>query len=205
MANKPLITDRIAETPSIGSVVNLINPLSQIGLWKGSKDYVPSWLIKAFSSGKGRESAYETSATPAKLAHVLAKVVAGGAVFGGAALALRSFMHSLDIDNVENIKAGGRASRKLETTKLRPTAPVIAGKVPKEQEEGLEKQESFTYSAAVGAIPPLAALAAMMASFKLADKTFDLSLGKRLDKELAQARSESQDIALNRVLRTRGL
>lgn len=206
MANEPLITSRIDTTPSAGGIVNLINPFSQIGVFKGSKDYVPSWLIKAFSSGKGRESAYETSATPAKLAHVLAKVVAGGAVFGGAALALRSFMHSLDIDNVENIKAGGRASRKLETTKLRPTAPVIASKVPQEtQEEGLEKQESFTYSAAVGAIPPLAALAAMMASFKLADKTFDLSLGKRLDKELAQARSESQDLALNRVLRTRGL
>ena len=42
-------------------------------------------------------------------------------------------MHSMDIDNIENIKAGTRASRKLETTKLRPTAPAINYKAPKEK------------------------------------------------------------------------
>lgn len=47
------------------------------------------------------------------------------------------------------------------------------------------------------------ALAALMASFKLADKTFDEYLGIKLNKELAQARSESQDLALNRILRNR--
>ena len=42
---------------------------------------------------------------------------------------------------------------------------------------------------AKGAIPAATALAAMLTSFKLADKFFDTSLGSRLDKELSAARS----------------
>ena len=191
MADNFLTTSRITTDPSVNSVLNTFNPLSQVGLFGETKDYVPKWLINAFSSGGSKDSEYERSAGPAKIAHILAKIAAGGVAFGGAAWLLRSFMHSLDIDNVENIKAGTRASRKLETTKLRPTAPVInynVNKPQKKQEEGFEKEASG-YGMAAGALPPLFALAAMMASFKLADKTYDMSLGRTLDKELSQARS----------------
>jgi len=134
------VTDKF----SIQGLLNTINPAS--GLYSSTPDYVPGWLIKSFSSGGKADSEYERNAGPAKVAHILAKVIAGGAVFGGAAWLLRSFMHSLDIDNVENIKASARASRKLETTKARPTDPAIAYKAPtkpKEQkpaEEPLEKK-----------------------------------------------------------------
>lgn len=53
--------------------------------------------------------------------------------------------------------------------------------------------------------PAAAVVAATLATFKLADKHFDTQLGSKLDNELATAKSESQDLALKRILRTRGL
>ena len=88
----------------------------------------------------------EANKRGAQVAHVLAKVLAGGATFAGAAWLLRSFLHSLDIDNVEDIKSSARASRKLDTIKSRPVAPVITGSIPGKpalpqspEEEGMEK------------------------------------------------------------------
>jgi len=146
---------------------------------------------------------------PSKVAHVLAKVIAGGAAFGGAAWLLRSFLHSLDIDNVENIKSSARASRKLETTKLRPTAPAVNYKVPKapkkEEPKPEEMKKEESYEMMIGAAPALAALVSILATTKLADKYYDNKLGQTLDKELGAAKAQSQDLALDRILRNRGL
>ena len=199
---------------SAEGLLNLINPLSS--LYKSSPDYVPNWWLQAFrpsdTDAEGRKNA-------SRVAHVLAKVLAGGAVFGGAAWLLRAFMHSLDIDNVEDIKTSARASRKLDTIKSRPVAPVITGAPqtsskstqPLQEEKNkqklpsLQKTQSLSYDIAKGALPPLAALAAVLMSFKLADKTFDLSLNSKLNKELAKARAESQNLAMQRVLQNRGV
>ena len=150
---------------------------------------------------------------PSKVAHVLAKVIAGGAAFGGAAWLLRSFLHSLDIDNVENIKSSARASRKLETTKIRPTDPAVNYKIPEApQQKSLEEpkdpeemQKKESYEMMIGSAPALAALVSILATTKLADKYYDNKLGKTLDKELATAKAQSQDIALDRILSNRGL
>lgn len=53
--------------------------------------------MKAFTPGTDDVGANKRGA---QVAHVLAKVLAGGATFAGAAWLLRAFMHSLDIDNV---------------------------------------------------------------------------------------------------------
>ena len=53
----------------------------------------------------------------------------------------------------------------------------------------MNKQESFGYDMAKGALPPAAVLLATLATFKLADKHYDTRLGNRLDSELAAARS----------------
>ena len=45
----------------------------------------------------------------------------------------------------------------------------------------------------------------MITAFKLADKTFDTSLGNRLDSELAEAEAESKAIAMNRIKKNRGI
>ena len=58
---------------------------------------------------------------------------------------------------------------------------------------------------AVGAIPPVMALASILAATKLADKYYDTKLGKTLDRELNAAKAQSQDLALDRILRNRGL
>ena len=210
-----LLPTTVTDKFSLRGLVNLINPLSQVPFFRGSgqegKDWVAPGLIRAFSSGEGRQSSYERNAGPAKAAHILSKVIAGGAALGGAAWLLRAFMHSLDIDNVEDIKSSARASRKLETVKSRPVDPAVAYKGKKDEKQGLEKAENLkkratnAYDMALGALPPMAALAAMLASFKLADKTYDTALGNKLDKELSAAKSESQDLALKRILRNRGL
>lgn len=53
--------------------------------------------------------------------------------------------------------------------------------------------------------PAAAVVAAALATHKLADKYYDTQLSDTLDTELAAAKSESQDLALKRILRTRGL
>ena len=53
----------------------------------------------------------------------------------------------------------------------------------------MQKTEGLGYDMAKGSLPIAAAVAATLAAFKLADKSFDSSLGKRLDNELAAARA----------------
>ena len=79
-------------------------------------------------------------------------------------------------------------------------------KAPKKEEpkaEEMKKEES--YEMAIGAVPPVAVLASILAATKLADKYYDNKLGKTLDKELSAAKAQSQDIALDRILSNRGL
>ena len=215
MANPSTITTK----PGVQSILNTINPFS--GFSSSSKDYVPEWLIKAF----GGDTA------GAKTAHIVSKIGAGAVVLGGAAWLLRAVMHSLDVDNIEALKSNSRASQKLETTKDRLLAPAL--RESQEPEDFAQKdpydlnlaQEAYDemknnpqsgivikkkallepYNFALGAIPPLTAMAAMLASFKLADKHFDTKLSKKLDKDLAEAQAENNRLAYNRIARTRGL
>lgn len=194
--------------PALGRLLNVFS-----GITGGGKEYVPEGWIKLFSSGKApTESDYQKHKGPGKVAHILAKIGAGAVAYGGAAYLLRAFMHSLDIDNIQSVKAGNRASQKLETTKIRPIAPALNGlqtanldqdiKTKKKKEE---LNKSASHAMALGALPPITALAAVVTAFKLADKTFDKALGKRLDKELAEAETKSQELAINRIRRNRGL
>ena len=57
----------------------------------------------------------------------------------------------------------------------------------------------------VSSAPTLAVIASILAATKLADKYYDTKLGNTLDKELATAKAQSQDLALDRILRNRGL
>lgn len=199
------------------SFVSLLNPLSSV-LGSG-KDYVPAWLIKMFTNGEQPgKSSYWKHKVPGKMAHILAKITTGATVFGGVAYLLRALMHSLDIDNIQAVKAGDRASKKLDTTKIRPTEPAldidqnesdsaVENPYTIPETDGISdvmyKQQSYPLALAIAT--PIAIVAATIAASKLSDKHFDSLLGDRLDKQLLQAKKISQERAIARIRDNRNI
>lgn len=208
-AQREFLPENITTKFSLGALGRLLDPFSS--LVGNGKQYVPSRLVKLFTPNKlDVNNPFLLNSGPGKAAHVLAKLGTQAAVFGGAAYLFRALLHSLDVDNLEAMKAHSRASDKLQTAKTRPIAPVITlqdavanRRNEAKQERPIKKQES--YHMVLGALAPLTALAAVITAFKMSDKHFDKAFGKKLDTELSQARTESQELALNRILTNRGL
>lgn len=213
MAQSP---DNITNEFSIKGLLNTLNPLS--AFMGDSKDYVPGWWRGLFSGSKG--TAWNKSGAGDKLAHVALKTGAGAALLGSLAWAVRSLMHQAKINNIDSMDASATAGQDLEDAYKRPTGAAFkynkddkedyARLYPQEKkQEEQKKQAGFKltqeYGAALGVLPPAAALLAMVASYKLADKFYDKKLNKRLKSNIDRAQNLRDQLAKQRILRARGV
>ena len=120
MGSKPIIPSSVTTDASIGSVFNTLNPVSHI--IGGDKDYVPKSLINLLRGKPG--SAWERNAAPAKMAHIIAKVLGGTALFGLGAWGVRSLLHSMKVDALDS-NVGASAGHKLNSLYNRPIESAI--------------------------------------------------------------------------------
>lgn len=210
MGSKPIIPSAVTTDASIGSVFNTLNPVSHI--IGGDKDYVPKSLINLLRGKPG--SAWERNAAPAKMAHLISKVIGGTALLGLGAWGVRSLLHSMKVDALDS-DVGASAGHKLNSLYNRPTESAIEQHKNTQAEAsdsaGLVKTQNIltdqlgAYSIALGAIPPAAALLALVGSFKQADKHYDRKLGEKLDKQLSYQEQLRDEIGTKRILTARGV
>ena len=100
----PVLPSTITTEPSVGSVLNTINPISFLNT---QKEYVPKSFINLFSSEPG--SQWDKSGAPAKTAHILLKALSGAAVLGAGAWGLRSLMHNMKMDTLDGASTAATA------------------------------------------------------------------------------------------------
>lgn len=215
----PQVPDNITDKFSIKGLLNTLNPLS--AFMGSGADYVPGWWRSIFSGRKG--TTWNKSKTGDKLAHVALKTGVGAALLGSLAWAVRSFMHQAKINNIDGMDAGATAGQSLEDSYKRPTGSAFKYNEDAEQdynrlypqqdngrpEEEQKKEAAFKlteeYGTALGVLPPAAALLAMVASYKLADKFYDKKLNKRLKAGINRAQNLRDQLAKQRILRARGV
>lgn len=186
------------------TLFNTINPFSPFV--KGSRDWVPQTAIKLLRSNTNKQ--WNKEKNPAKVAHVLFKILLGSSTFGLGTMGLRALMYGTDKKDYKVSKTPTGDINKLYTRPV--TAPLSLpqtkqNKGKQKQDKDITKKADFAYPIALSSLPLAASVIAAGIGAKKADKFFDSLKIKKLKKQQQQLLAEKQRIAIQRIKKARGI
>ena len=197
---KKAVAKGITDQFSIGAFFNTLNPLSRL-LGRDSKQYVPTWLIDAFSDSK-KSSA--TSQQAAQMAHITAKTIGGATTVGLLTWLLRNLVQTGKPGSKINLAKKTSGDKLGKQYKKKTQQLINYDQEDQNYPEQINKKATM-YNVLSAALPISASALTALSIIASTDKSMDKQVGKHLSAKKDRLKKQLDDIMLQRIYRNRGI